>query len=71
MESGAVNGEAAMIDGILDRIAEEMGRGITVVATGAEAELVIPYCRHEIGLEPALVMTGLKQLYDRNTHRSE
>jgi len=71
MESGAVNGEAAMIDGILDRIAEEMGSDLTVVATGAEAELVIPYCRHQISLEPALVMSGLKSLYDRNSRRGE
>ena len=73
MESGAVNGQAAMIDGLLDRVAEEMAApdgspsDLTVIATGPDAELVIPYCRHKISFEPALVMAGLKKLYERNS----
>ena len=66
MESGAVIGEAARIDGVLERIEEEIGREASAVATGADASLVIPYCNHAIRYEPALMMIGLKKIFNRN-----
>ena len=48
MRSGAVFGTAAMIDGLIDRMEEELGMKCTVVATGGLASSIVPCCRHEI-----------------------
>ena len=66
MRSGLVLGHAAMIDGLLDRMEEEMGEKMTAVATGGLAQSVIPVCRHEIRLDNTLLLTGLKVIYDKN-----
>lgn len=67
MRSGIVLGHAAMIDGLLDRMEQEMGEEMTVVATGGLARTVIPVCRHKIQLDDSLILTGLKVIYDKNT----
>lgn len=66
MKSGAVFGSAAMIDGMLDRMEEELGEKATVVATGGLASQILPYCRHEINYEPDLLLRGLAILYNKN-----
>ncbi len=72
MVSGSVYGHAAMIDGLLDRIAAEWKASpLKVIATGDLAESVLPYCRpdHEIRYEPDLTLLGLKKVYALNTWR--
>ena len=64
--SGLVYGHAAMIDGLLDRMEEEMGQKMTVIATGGLASSVAPVCRHEIILDKALLLTGLAAIYEKN-----
>ena len=69
MASGAVFGHAAMVDGLLDRIAAEWGlSGPTVFATGAWAERIVPFCggRHGIRLQPDLTLRGLKRIAEMN-----
>ena len=66
MRSGVVFGNASMIDGMIDRIEDELGYRTTVVATGGLSGIVIPYCRHDIIIEPRLLLMGLKLLYDKN-----
>ena len=66
MRSGAVFGTAAMIDGMIERMEEELGCEATVVATGGLSGGVIPYCRHEIYHEPDLLLKGLAILYQKN-----
>lgn len=69
MVSGSVYGNASMIDGLLDRIAEEWGtKELTVIATGGLADVILPYCRcgHKIHVEPNLTLLGLKKIYDVN-----
>ncbi len=66
MKSGAVYGTAAMIDGMIDRMIEELGEPATVVATGGIAGHIIPVCKHEIALEPELLLKGLAILYEKN-----
>ena len=66
MRSGLVYGHAAMIDGLLDRMEEEMGQKMTVIATGGLASSVAPVCRHEIILDKALLLTGLAAIYEKN-----
>ena len=66
MRSGLVYGTAAMIDGLLDRIEEELGKPISVVATGDQAENIAPFCRRKIAFENDLLMRGLWLIYQKN-----
>lgn len=66
MKSGAVFGTAAMIDGMIDRMEEELGQSATVVATGGLSGGIILYCKHEIKHEPDLLLKGLAILYHKN-----
>lgn len=66
MRSGIMYGTAAMLDGMLDRVEEELGFSTTVVATGGMARFIIPLCRREIRLEKDLLLKGLNILYQKN-----
>ena len=66
MRSGIMYGTAAMLDGMLDRVEEELGFSTTVVATGGMAQFIVPLCRREIRLEKDLLLKGLNILYQKN-----
>lgn len=66
MRSGAVFGTASMIDGMIERMEEELGQPATIVATGGIARHIIPYCRKKIEYEPDLILKGLEILYEKN-----
>ena len=66
LESGAVYGAAAMLDGIIARMEQELGAPLTVVATGGLSGLVCSHCRHEVQIEPELIPMGLVDIYKRN-----
>ncbi len=66
MRSGIMYGTAAMLDGMLDRVEEELGCSTTVVATGGMAQFIIPLCRRKIILEKDLLLKGLYVLYQKN-----
>ena len=66
MRSGAVFGTAAMIDGMADRMEQELGRACRVIATGDLAEEVTRHCRREIICDEHLILKGLWILYKKN-----
>ncbi len=66
MRSGMMYGTASMLDGIIDRIAEELGHTSTIVATGGLAQFITPLCKHEIILEKDLLLKGLNIIYKKN-----
>jgi len=66
MRSGVIYGNASMIDGMIDRINDEVGRELSVYATGGMAHLVIPHCKHEIRTDKHLVLKGLNIIYNKN-----
>lgn len=66
MRSGALLGTAAMLDGLLDRLEEELGQPVTAIITGGVSPLVAPYCRHGFHQEPDILIAGLKILYEKN-----
>ena len=68
MRSGTMYGTAAMIDGIVDRIEEELGHSSTLIATGGMAQFITPLCRHKIILEKDLLLKGLNIIYKKNKH---
>ena len=69
MQSGAVYGNAALLDGMIDRFEVELGKKTTVVATGGIAPKVIPHCKHEIIYDEDLLLKGLGIIYRKNTRR--
>lgn len=66
MRSGIMYGNASMIDGIIDRMEEELGQPATLVATGGLSRFVTPLCRHSIIYDEALLLKGLLILYEKN-----
>ncbi len=66
MRSGAVFGTAAMVDGMIERMEQELGYECKVVATGGLAGTVTSYCRHEIICDDDLLLKGLWVIYQKN-----
>ena len=66
MKSGIIYGNASCLDGLIDRIQEELGQPATVVATGGLASVIVPHCRHSIIIDDALLLKGLLLIYRRN-----
>lgn len=66
IRSGVVFGNAAMVDGMIDRIFDEFGSPLPVYATGGLMKSILPYCKHEITLDENLVLRGLYILYEKN-----
>lgn len=67
MKSGILYGNASCLDGMIDRIEQELGQSVTTVATGGLAECVVPLCRHRIILDDELLLKGLWLIYSKNT----
>ncbi|MEG1741738.1 MAG: type III pantothenate kinase [Acetivibrio sp.] len=66
MKSGMIIGNAACMDGMIDRIWKELGYETKLLATGGLAGMVVPLCNHEIVIDDALLLKGLKIIYDKN-----
>ena len=69
MKSGIIYAQAAAIDGMLDRIEEEMGYPIPAVATGGISPSIIPNCRREVILDNDLTLRGLNLIYEKNREK--
>lgn len=66
MKSGLIFGTAAMIDGLLDRITDELGEIPTVIATGGLSKEVITHCKSDIIYNANLLLDGLREIYEKN-----
>lgn len=66
MKSGLVLGAACMLDGLIERMEEELGYKTTIIATGGLAKVVVPLCKREITIDDDLLLKGLKLIYDKN-----
>lgn len=66
MKSGVIMGQAASMDGMIDRIWKELGYETKVVATGGLAPVIIPNCTHDIIVNDELTLVGLKIIYEKN-----
>lgn len=67
MKSGTVIGQAACLDGLIERIIEELGYEAPVVATGGLSGSIVPYCKREILYDNELTLKGLGIIYRKNT----
>lgn len=66
MRSGVMAGTASMLDGMIERMEQELGYPATVVATGGIAKFITPLCRRNIILDPDMLLKGLNILYKNN-----
>lgn len=66
MKSGIIMGQAASMDGMVERVWDELGYHAKAVATGGLAGCIVPYCRHEIIYDNELTLKGLGIIYRKN-----
>ncbi len=67
MRSGLVFGTAAMLDGIIDRIEDQLSKIVTVVATGGLSKEIIQHCERNIIYNENLLLDGLRIIYQKNS----
>lgn len=69
MKNGIMYSNACALDGIIERIEEELGEKCTVIATGGLAEIITPLCKRDIILDNALLLKGLMIIYNKNVNK--
>ncbi len=66
MKSGIIVGQAACLDGMIERIWDELGCQATAVATGGLSGCIVPYCKKTIIYDNELTLKGLNIIYNKN-----
>ena len=55
-----------LVDGIVERMRDELGDTAPAIATGGLAELIAPHARTIEKVDPLLTLDGLRLVWDRN-----
>lgn len=71
IQGGILYGNAGALDGLIQRINEELGCPCTIVATGGLAPVIIPLCKNTILLDENLLLKGLMLIYNKNINRED
>lgn len=67
MQSGIIYGAASEVDGMIDRIKEEIrSSNVNVLATGGLSKLIAPLCKNDMLVVEDLTLDGLLQIYLKN-----
>lgn len=66
MKSGIIYSTAASIDGVAERLEQQLGERCTVVSTGGLSSKIIPYCKRDIIIDDKLLLKGLMIIYNKN-----
>ena len=69
MRSGIMMGTACMLDGMVERMEQELGQKTTVIATGGIAKFIVPLCKTPMIYDKDLLIKGLAHLYRENKKR--
>lgn len=65
MQSGIVLGYAALVEGMISRMRQELGGRATAIATGGWAETLASVCPAIDRVEAALTLDGLRLIWER------
>lgn len=67
IQSGVIYGAASQVDGMIERIKEEINNpNVKVFATGGLAKFIVPLCKNDIEVISNLTLNGLKRIYELN-----
>ena len=66
VESGLFYGYIGMVEGLMKRMADELGGRVTGIATGGLAPLVVPETLVFAAVEPDITLHGLRIVWERN-----
>lgn len=66
MQSGLVYGYVALVDGLVQRMRDELDFPVRVYATGGQALIVAEECAHIDVVDPDLTLRGLRLLHELN-----
>lgn len=66
MKAGIIYGNAAMVDGIIERMKPKLGENVTVAACGGIAPYIAKYCHTKIIVNDDMVLRGLYLIYQKN-----
>jgi type III pantothenate kinase len=69
MQSGTIFGWAGLIDGLVERIREELGEKAMVIATGGYANLIAKESKTIDKVNNELTLYGVKLIHDMNRER--
>lgn len=70
MRSGSMLGTACMLDGMVERMEQELGCKTTVIATGGIAKFIVPLCKTPMIYDKDLLIKGLVALYKENQKKA-
>jgi type III pantothenate kinase len=71
VQSGIIYGTTDLVDGLVDRITQELGGNSRVIATGGFAPSISRHSKRIERVEPILTLTGLRLIFERNADRRE
>ena len=69
MRNGIIYHNAAGVDGMIERIEQQLGKKCTVVMTGGLSAVIGPHCKHDMIIDPELLLKGLMILYRKNARK--
>lgn len=66
MQSGLILGYAGLVEGLVNRMQQELGENCTIVATGGLADVIAAETPAITAVEPYLTLEGLRLIYEMN-----